>query len=205
MAHRTPQVRWFGGEVTWISGQKVFGIQRVLLFCLLLVSLREFLQEPICIMSTMSVRSTKSRSSPCWKQELKAEVLVPPPHLVPASYLPAFWKVHWWEFWISGALQTGVGIGIPALMLAAGLTAPLTSFPLALLTGAVIGAAIGLVILLIRKYTINSSNSTFGSDVMMGAGNAAGRYLGPLIVIAAVMASIPVGIGATAGAAVLRL
>ncbi|EGK12446.1 DUF4310 family protein [Kroppenstedtia eburnea] len=103
---------------------------------------------------------------------------------------------------IGGALQTGVGIGIPALMLAAGLTAPLTSFPLALLTGAVIGAAIGLVILLIRKYTINSSNSTFGSDVMMGAGNAAGRYLGPLIVIAAVMASIPVGIGATAGAAV---
>lgn len=102
---------------------------------------------------------------------------------------------------IGGALQTGVGIGIPALMLAAGLTAPLTSFPLALLTGAVIGAAIGLVILLIRKYTINSSNSTFGSDVMMGAGNAAGRYLGPLIVIAAVMASIPVGIGATAGAA----
>ncbi|MGF7086374.1 uncharacterized protein (TIGR03579 family) [Kroppenstedtia sanguinis] len=69
---------------------------------------------------------------------------------------------------IGGALQTGVGIGIPALMLAAGLTAPLTSFPLALLTGAAIGAAIGLVILLIRKYTIHSANSTFGSDVMMG-------------------------------------
>lgn len=102
---------------------------------------------------------------------------------------------------IGGALQTGVGIGIPALMLAAGLTAPLTSFPLALLTGAAIGAAIGLVILLIRKYTIHSANSTFGSDVMMGAGNSAGRYLGPLIVIAAAMASIPVGIGATAGAA----
>lgn len=102
---------------------------------------------------------------------------------------------------IGGALQTGVGIGIPALMLAAGLTAPLTSFPLALLTGAAIGAAIGLIILLIRKYTIHSANSTFGSDVMMGAGNSAGRYLGPLIVIAAAMASIPVGIGATAGAA----
>jgi uncharacterized protein (TIGR03579 family) len=37
---------------------------------------------------------------------------------------------------------------------------------------------------------------------MMGAGNAAGRYLGPLIVISAVMASIPVGIGATIGAAI---
>ncbi|GIM46537.1 membrane protein [Collibacillus ludicampi] len=103
---------------------------------------------------------------------------------------------------IGGALQTGVGIGIPAIMLAAGITGPLASFPLALLTGAVIGAVIGLIIVLIRKFTINSANSTFGADVMMGAGNAAGRYLGPLIVIAAIMASIPVGIGATVGAAI---
>ncbi|MHB1406605.1 MAG: DUF4310 family protein [Desulfitobacteriaceae bacterium] len=103
---------------------------------------------------------------------------------------------------IGGSLQTGVGIGIPAMMLGAGLTAPLTSFPLALLTGAVIGAMIGAVVILIRKFTINSSNSTFGADVMMGAGNASGRYLGPLIVISAAMASIPVGIGATIGAAI---
>lgn len=103
---------------------------------------------------------------------------------------------------IGGSLQTGVGIGIPAMMLGAGLTAPLTSFPLALLTGAVIGVIIGAVIILIRKFTINSSNSTFGADVMMGAGNASGRYLGPLIVISAAMASIPVGIGATVGAAI---
>jgi uncharacterized protein (TIGR03579 family) len=103
---------------------------------------------------------------------------------------------------IGGSLQTGLGIGVPALMLGAGFTAPLTSFPLALLTGAVLGFLVGLVIVLIRKYTINASNSTFGADVMMGAGNAAGRYLGPLIVISAVMASIPVGIGATIGAAI---
>ncbi|WP_126427989.1 DUF4310 family protein [Brevibacillus marinus] len=103
---------------------------------------------------------------------------------------------------IGGSLQTGVGIGIPALMLSAGITAPLTSFPLALVTGAVLGLAIGAVIILIRKFTIRSANSTFGADVMMGAGNAAGRYLGPLIVISAIMASIPVGIGATIGAAV---
>jgi uncharacterized protein (TIGR03579 family) len=103
---------------------------------------------------------------------------------------------------IGGALQTGLGIGVPALMLGAGFTAPLTSFPLALLTGAVLGFLVGVVIVLIRKYTINASNSTFGADVMMGAGNAAGRYLGPLIVISAVMASIPVGIGATIGAAI---
>ncbi|USG64215.1 DUF4310 family protein [Brevibacillus ruminantium] len=103
---------------------------------------------------------------------------------------------------IGGSLQTGIGIGVPALMLGAGFTAPLTSFPLALATGAVLGLAIGAVIILIRKFTINSVNSTFGADVMMGAGNAAGRYLGPLIVISAIMASIPVGIGATAGAAI---
>ena len=35
----------------------------------------------------------------------------------------------------------------------------------------------------------------------MGAGNAAGRYLGPLIVISAASASIPIGIGSIAGAA----
>lgn len=103
---------------------------------------------------------------------------------------------------IGGSLQTGLGIGVPALMLGAGITAPLTSFPLALLTGAVLGFLVGFVIIMIRKFTINASNSTFGADVMMGAGNAAGRYLGPLIVISAVMASIPVGIGATVGAAI---
>lgn len=103
---------------------------------------------------------------------------------------------------IGGSLQTGIGIGVPALMLGAGITAPLLSFPLALTTGAVLGLAIGSVIILIRKFTINSVNSTFGADVMMGAGNAAGRYLGPLIVISAIMASIPVGIGATVGAAI---
>jgi uncharacterized protein (TIGR03579 family) len=101
---------------------------------------------------------------------------------------------------IGGSLQTGVGIGIPAMMLAAGFTAPLESFPLALITGAVLGFVIGTVIILIRRYTIHAVGSTFGADVMMGAGNASGRYLGPLIIVSAAMASIPVGIGATVGA-----
>ncbi|MFB5761613.1 DUF4310 family protein [Paenibacillus medicaginis] len=103
---------------------------------------------------------------------------------------------------IGGALQTGLGIGVPALMLGAGMTAPLTSFPLALLTGAILGFMVGFIIIMIRKFTINASNSTFGADIMMGAGNAAGRYLGPLIIISSAMASIPVGIGATIGGAV---
>lgn len=102
---------------------------------------------------------------------------------------------------IGGALQTGIGIGVPAMLLGAGIVAPIESFPLALLVGAGLGLLIGLIIILIRRYTVAGSTSTFGADVMMGAGNAAGRYLGPLIVITAIMASIPVGIGATIGAA----
>jgi uncharacterized protein (TIGR03579 family) len=103
---------------------------------------------------------------------------------------------------IGGSLQTGVGIGIPAILLGAGITAPIKSFPLALITGALLGLIIGTIIVLIRKFTINAAESTFGADVMMGAGNASGRYLGPLIIISATMASIPVGIGSTLGAAI---
>jgi uncharacterized protein (TIGR03579 family) len=103
---------------------------------------------------------------------------------------------------IGGALQTGVGIGIPAILLGMGVTEPLSSFPLALFTGALIGLIIGTVIVLIRKFTFSENQSTFGADVMMGAGNASGRFLGPLIVISAAMASIPVGIGAILGAVI---
>lgn len=103
---------------------------------------------------------------------------------------------------IGGSLQTGLGIGVPAIMLGMGITAPLLSFPLALATGAALGLAVGTIIVLIRKFTVSDSQSTFGADVMMGAGNASGRYLGPLIVISAAMASIPVGIGSIIGAAV---
>ncbi|WP_329034001.1 DUF4310 family protein [Streptomyces sp. NBC_00178] len=103
---------------------------------------------------------------------------------------------------IGGSLQTGVGIGIPAMLLAAGVTAPLEHFWLALPTGAVIGLAIGWLVLVIRRATLNSpdAGSTFGADVMMGAGNSAGRYLGPLVILAAATASVPVGLGSTLGA-----
>ena len=103
---------------------------------------------------------------------------------------------------IGGSLTTGVGIGVPAILLGLGITAPLISFPLALLTGASIGILIGVIIILIRKFTFSGNQSTFGADVMMGAGNASGRYLGPLIVISATMASIPIGIGSVLGAAI---
>ena len=102
---------------------------------------------------------------------------------------------------IGGSLTTGIGIGVPAILLSMGVTAPLKSFPLALVTGAVLGLAMGIVIVVIRKFTVSENKSTFGADVMMGAGNASGRYLGPLIVISATMASVPVGIGSIIGAA----
>ena len=103
---------------------------------------------------------------------------------------------------IGGSLQTGVGIGIPALLLTWNITAPLENFWLALIVGGLIGLVIGFIIIGIRKFTVNASETTYGTEIMMGAGNAAGIYLGPLIVIAACMASAPVGLGATIGAAI---
>ena len=69
-----------------------------------------------------------------------------------------------------------------------------------LATGMAIGLAIGYVIILARKFTINQSDSTYGADVMMGAGNSSGRFLGPLIILSAMGASIPIGIGSLLGA-----
>ncbi len=106
---------------------------------------------------------------------------------------------------IGGAIQTGIGLGVPALLLGAGISLPVTSFALSLLTGLILGMAVGYLIILARKFTINNSNSTYGADVMMGAGNAAGRFLGPLIILSAMTASIPIGIGALAGALLFYL
>lgn len=39
----------------------------------------------------------------------------------------------------------------------------------------------------------------------MGAGNASGRFLGPLIILAAMGASIPIGLGSLLGALVFYL
>ena len=48
---------------------------------------------------------------------------------------------------IGGALQTGVGIGIPAVLLSAGITFPLSNFFVSLLCGALIGLVLGIVII----------------------------------------------------------
>ncbi len=102
---------------------------------------------------------------------------------------------------IGGSLLTGVGIGIPAVMLASGIEMPIKSFPLALLTGLGIGVLIGALIILIRKIMPNGI-AAGGTGIMMGAGNATGRYLGPLIIISSIQYSIPTGIGAFIGGAI---
>ncbi len=100
---------------------------------------------------------------------------------------------------IGGALQTGVGLGVPAILLAAGWDFLVTNFWASLLTGLLLGVLIGLIVIFARKFTIGQANSTFGADVMMGAGNTSGRFLGPLIILAAMAASIPIGIGSLIG------
>ncbi|CAK9886120.1 MAG: hypothetical protein XXXJIFNMEKO3_02544 [Candidatus Erwinia impunctatus] len=106
---------------------------------------------------------------------------------------------------IGGAIQTGVGLGVPALLLGAGIVYPVQNFFASLATGLVLGIAIGYVIILARRFTINNSDSTYGADVMMGAGNSSGRFLGPLIILSAMGASIPIGLGSLAGALLFYL
>ncbi|MDR2976376.1 MAG: DUF4310 family protein [Streptococcaceae bacterium] len=109
---------------------------------------------------------------------------------------------------LGGSILTGVGLGIPAILLAAKIEAPVKNFWLALPTGLLIGLAIGAVIIGIRRATIKEkggAQSTFGAEIMMGAGNSTGRFLGPLIILSAGLASIPVGIGAVIGALLFYL
>ena len=79
---------------------------------------------------------------------------------------------------IGGSIMTGIGTGMVSLAKSVGLDILVDSFPLALLTGCLLGLVIGFV---------------------MGAGNAAGRWLAPLIILSAVSYSIPAGIGAVIG------
>lgn len=102
---------------------------------------------------------------------------------------------------IGGSLQTGVGIGLPALFLSMGWELPFSNFLTALLTGAVIGLVMGAVIMIIRK-VMPEGVAVGGTSVMMGAGNATGRYLAPLIIVAAAQYNVYTGIGAVLGAAV---
>lgn len=99
---------------------------------------------------------------------------------------------------IGGSLMTGLGVGIPALLLSLGMTNLINNFYLALITGLVLGILIGVGMILIRKASPDLSLAT-ATSIMMGAGNQSGEALGPLVLLSAVAYSIPVGIGAIAG------
>lgn len=102
---------------------------------------------------------------------------------------------------IGGSLMTGVGIGIPALLLSMNITLPFNNFVFALISGALIGLILGIVIIAIRKF-VPKGVAVGGTSIMMGAGNSAGRYLGPLIIIAATQYNVYAGLGALIGAAI---
>ncbi|SJZ99350.1 DUF4310 family protein [Anaerorhabdus furcosa] len=102
---------------------------------------------------------------------------------------------------IGGSLMTGVGIGIPALLLSMNITLPFNNFLFALIAGALIGLVLGLIIIAIRKF-VPKGVAVGGTSIMMGAGNSAGRYLGPLIIIAATQYNVYAGLGALIGSAI---
>ena len=102
---------------------------------------------------------------------------------------------------IGGSLMTGVGIGIPALLLSMGVTMPFDNILFALVTGAVIGLVLGAVIIGIRKL-VPDGVAVGGTSIMMGAGNATGRYLGPMIIVAACQYNVWDGIGSIIGGAI---
>ena len=104
---------------------------------------------------------------------------------------------------IGGSFMTGVGTGLTALFMSMGLDFLVTNFILALLVGAGIGAALGVIIIVVKK-AMPSGMAASGTNIMMGAGNATGRYLGPLIVLSAIQYSIPAGIGSVIGAAIFH-
>ena len=101
---------------------------------------------------------------------------------------------------VGGSLMTGVGIGIPAVLLSAGYGKTLNSFALSLIIGGAIGIVIGYIIIGIRKL-MPENVSAAGTGIMMGAGNATGRFLGPLIILSAVQYNVPAGLGSIIGAA----
>ena len=90
---------------------------------------------------------------------------------------------------------------IPGLLLSMGITFPLSNFFVALCFGALIGLVIGAIVIIIRK-VVPDGVAVGGTDVMMGAGNACGRYLAPLIVVAACSYNVWAGIGAIIGSAI---
>lgn len=102
---------------------------------------------------------------------------------------------------IGGAIMSGVGLGIPAVFLSTGKIAWMMHNPfMALVIGAAAGLLIGIVIMVVRVLKPKDIQG-IGTDIMIGAGNATGKFLGPLVIISAAMFNPITGIGAAIGAA----
>lgn len=99
---------------------------------------------------------------------------------------------------VGGSLMTGLGVGVPALLLSMGLGFFVTNFYISLITGLVLGVLIGIVMILIRRAAPDLSLAT-ATSIMMGAGNRSGEALGPLVLLSAVSYSLPAGIGSIIG------
>lgn len=105
---------------------------------------------------------------------------------------------------IGGSIMAGVGFGVFGLVASTQFGLPiLSNFPFALLVGAVTGLVLGAVIMGIRKF-IPEGVTASGTDIMMGVGHQMGIWLPPLVLLAALQYSIPVGIGATVGGLIFQ-
>lgn len=99
---------------------------------------------------------------------------------------------------IGGAVMTGLGVGMTGMMLSAGFTAWLNFAPLAYVIGFIFGIIEGTIIIVVRHMKPKNTTS-LGTDVMIGAGNSTGKWLGPLIVFYAIVYNPLAGIGAALG------
>lgn len=102
---------------------------------------------------------------------------------------------------IGGGMMVTVGAFAPSMVALMGFEFVLDNFVLSLIVGAVIGAAIGVFIMTIRKL-IPAGITASGSDIMMGVGHSMSAYMGPLFIICALGVSIPIGIFAAVGGAI---
>lgn len=100
---------------------------------------------------------------------------------------------------LGGSALTEVGIGVSTVLLNMETATPIDNFALSLLTDLVPGLIVDDTIVSICKFTINQSNSTFGTNVMVGAENSSGCFLGPLVIPSMCAASILVDIGTILG------
>lgn len=102
---------------------------------------------------------------------------------------------------IGGSIMMGVGCGLVGIMYSVGLGWMVENFIMSLITGAVIGACIGLIIMAIRKLVPNGVQAG-GSDIMMGVGHQLANWLAPLFLISALATSVPLGVFGALGGAV---